>query len=118
MITLADDATTFRGASQPGIYLAGSGDKEFRFAVNLAPGESDTAALPLEQLEQLGLRFDSSVPLAEQLDRLRQARDTELEGRQQVWRWLLVGCLSILILEIWWAGRAARPVAAPAEPLA
>ncbi len=111
-------ATDFRETTVPGIYQAGSGKDEFRFAVNIASSESDTAPLALEQLDQLGLQLGQAVTRAERLSRERQARDTELESRQQVWRWLLVGCLGVLILETWWAGRASRLAQAPTEALA
>jgi hypothetical protein len=99
---------TFRETSEPGIYHSSVGKDEFRFAVNLSPSESDTAPLPLEQLEQLGLKFGQSLTKAERLSRERQERDTELEARQQVWRWLMIGCLIVVILETCWAARASR----------
>ena len=51
------------------------------------------------------------------LKRIRQQRDTELESRQKIWRWLVVGALGVLIVETFWAGRAARHIA-KAEVLA
>jgi hypothetical protein len=107
-ISLKNDATDFSATAQPGICRVGEGPGEFRFAVNLAASESDTAPLPLEQLEQLGVRLAADVTRAERVEHLRQERDAELESRQQVWRWLLVGCLGVLIVETWWAGRASR----------
>lgn len=101
-------AATFRETTEPGIYTSGGGKDEFRFAVNLAASESDTAPLPIEQLEQLGLKLGQSVTKAERLSRERQERDTELEARQQVWRWLMIGCLLVVILETCWAARASR----------
>jgi hypothetical protein len=102
---LSIGATSFTDTEQPGIYQATSATDELRFAVNLAPAESDTAPLDLEQFEQLAVRVGTSLTSAERLDRQRQQRDTELESRQKVWRWLLVGCLALLIVETWWAGR-------------
>lgn len=96
---------------QPGIYKISSGPDEQRFAVNLAVAESNTAPLELEQFEQLGIKPASSLTRNEQLDRIRQQRDTELESRQKVWRWLLVGALAVLVLETFWAGRATRQIA-------
>jgi len=131
-VNIAADAETFGQTDQPGIYHAGSSSRsrlpdgtlgneegparqagptgldELRFAVNLAASESDTAPLDMEQLEQLGVRLGTDLSRAERLSRIRQQRDTELESRQKVWRWLLVGCLGLLIVETWWAGRAAR----------
>ncbi len=113
-ISLPTSQTSFAETTSPGIYQAA----ELRFAVNLASSESATAPLELEQLEQLGVRVSQSVTRAEELDRLRQAQDTELEGRQNVWRWLLVGCIGFLILETWWSGRAAKASAAATEVVA
>ncbi|TXT35917.1 MAG: hypothetical protein FD138_1175, partial [Planctomycetota bacterium] len=90
----------------PGIYRAKVGSTETRFAVNLSPTESNTAPLNLEQLEQRGVRFGTDLTRAQRIDRERQQRDTELENRQKVWRWLIVAALATLILETWWAGRA------------
>lgn len=101
-------AAAFRETTEPGIYAAGAGKDEFRFAVNLAASESDTAPLAIEQLEQLGLKLGQSITKAERLSRERQERDTELEARQQVWRWLMIGCLMVVILETCWAARASR----------
>lgn len=111
---LADDSQSFTGTSQPGIYSIG----DLRFAVNLAPSESDTAPLASDQLEQLGVRLGPEVTRSEELANMRQQRDTELESRQQLWRWLLVACIGILIMESWWAGHAARQSVASTEAIA
>jgi hypothetical protein len=92
----------------PGIHTNGADS----VAVNLAPAESDTAPMQMEQLEQLGVKRGVDLTRAERLRRIRQQRDTELEGRQKVWRWLLVACLVLLIGETLWAARAARPAQA------
>jgi aerotolerance regulator-like protein/VWA domain-containing protein len=101
---------SFAQTDQPGIYdIAGGADAQ-RFAVNLAAMESNTAPLELEQLEQLGVKTGAALSRQERLERIRQERDTELEGRQKFWRWLLVGALGVLVLETFWAGRAARQI--------
>jgi len=107
---LAASATAFDQTDQPGVYQIGEGNSAPRFAVNLAVAESNTAPLALEQLEQLGVRLGAVPPKAERLDRIRQQRDTELESRQKIWRWLIVGALGALIVETWWAGRATRQI--------
>ncbi|HEV3341501.1 MAG TPA: BatA domain-containing protein [Pirellulales bacterium] len=106
-VTVGADAKVFDGADQPGIFRLHVGENEYPFAVNLEPAESNTAPLELERLEQLGVRFSSQLTRAERADKLRQQRDTELESHQQLWRWLLVGALGLLIVETWFAGRAA-----------
>jgi hypothetical protein len=107
---LPADAATFQETDQPGIYRASFATDEARFAVNLAASESNTAPLEMEQLEQLGVRLSASLTRAQRLDQIRQQRDTELERSQKLWRWIIVGTLAVLVLETWWAGRAARQI--------
>ncbi len=114
-VPLVEAGEAAEPATEPGIFRRGSADNELTYAVNLSPAESDTAPLSLEELDQLGVRRTAEVSLDTRLTRLRQERDTELEGRQKVWRWLLVGCLLFLIGETLWAGMAARPAAKPLE---
>ena len=97
---------TFTATDRPGIYVAKTEPVETRFAVNIAATESNTAPLDLEQLEQSGMRRGSEITTAERVDRIRQQRDTELESRQKIWRWLIVLAIVTLILEILLAGRA------------
>lgn len=108
--TLAADASRFEGTLEPGLYRAVGGTEPLQFAVNIAPLESDTALLPIETLEQLGVRLGAAPPKDQRLSQIRQQRDIELESRQKVWRWLLVGCLALVIAETWYSGRAAGPV--------
>lgn len=105
--------SNFTDTNQPGIYRANVGSTETLFAVNLSATESNTAPLDLEQLEQRGVRFTVELTRNERIDRIRQQRDTELEGHQKVWRWLIVLALTTLIVETWWAGRAEHGTAKP-----
>lgn len=114
-ITLDVGQTTFTGTDRPGIYLARTGSKETRFAVNLEASESNTAPLDLEHLEQSGVRMGVNLSRTERVERIRQQRDTELESRQKIWRWLIVLAIGILILETWFAGRQERTLA-PVAP--
>jgi hypothetical protein len=103
----------------PGLYRAISAGHTQQFAVNLAPEESDTAPLDFDQLEQFGVPLQSQVTqrpgrVAQEEASLHAA---QLESRQKVWRWLLVGCLGFIIIETWWAGRAARLAQRPTEGL-
>ena len=109
------DLSTFSETDLPGIYRAKVGSTETRFAVNLPATESLTAPLDLEQLEQRGVRMGTELTRTQRIDRVRQQRDTELESRQKVWRWLIVVALGLLILETWWAGRAERQVFGKSE---
>ncbi len=109
-VRLAADASSFTETDRPGIYRAKVGSTETRFAVNLSASESLTAPLDLEQLEQRGVRMGTEQTRSQRIDRVRQQRDTELESRQKVWRWLIVVSLGLLVLETWWAGRAERKI--------
>lgn len=109
-VRLAADVSTFSETDRPGIYRAKVGSTETRFAVNLSASESLTAPLDLEQLEQRGVRMGTEQTRSQRIDRVRQQRDTELESRQKVWRWLIVVSLGLLVLETWWAGRAERKI--------
>lgn len=109
---LSADAKTFDGTDQPGIYHIRVGETEHPFAVNLAAVESNTTPMDLERLEQLGVRFANQQTRAQRAEQLRQQRDTELESRQQLWRWLIVVAIAFLILETWLAGRATRRIEA------
>jgi hypothetical protein len=111
-------AEAFDGADQPGLYRVRFGDEEFRFAVNVAGAESDTAPLELERLEQLGVRLNQRRSRAERAALVRQQRDIELEGRQKVWRWAIVAALATLMLETWLSGRASRHIRHTTEALA
>ncbi len=109
-VRLDADLSTFSETDQPGIYRAKVGSTETRFAVNLLATESLTAPLDLEQLEQRGVRIGTELTRTQRIDRVRQQRDTELESRQKVWRWLIVVAIGLLVLETWWAGRAERKI--------
>lgn len=107
-VNLGAGEKVFAATDEPGIYRVTTGTTETQFAVNLAAAESDTAPLDAGQLEQRGVHFGSGLTRAERLARERQQRDTELEGRQKAWLWLIAAAVGLLILETWWAGRAER----------
>ena len=107
MVSLDSQRPTFVG-TVPGVYELQRGQQVQSFAVNLAARESVTAALDVEQLEQLGVRFGLHKNRTEEIERQRQLRDIELEGRQKVWRWLIIAGLAVLGIETIVAGRLAR----------
>ncbi len=110
-VAISANSTSFNDVDQPGIYEIHGPATPARFAANLSAAESNTALLELEQLEQLGVNMKSVLTRAERLDRIRQQRDTELESRQKIWRWMLAAVLGLLVLETFLAGRAARQIA-------
>ena len=75
------------------------------FAVNLDPLESKTSPLHVETIEQLGVRLASHSRQIIDREQVRQMYNAELEGRQKLWRWLILAVLGILIFETWLAGR-------------
>jgi hypothetical protein len=117
VVTLPPGSTSFTATDQPGVYTVDLPAGERPFAVNLDPAESKVAPLHAETLEQLGCRLVN--PTRERADRelLRQMHNAELEGRQKLWRWLILAAISVLIVETWLAGRIKRPRLALAEAL-
>jgi hypothetical protein len=104
-------------ATEPGIYSVTRSSPidgpPLRFAVNLDPHESETSPLPVEELEQLGVRLtsgDESRMIEAEHSRRRQMLAMELESRQKLWRWIIVGTLAVLFVETWLAGRLTRRV--------
>jgi hypothetical protein len=116
-VVLPSTATTFDATDMPGVYRYAAGDESWSFAVNVAPRESDTAPLEPAKLEALGVKLGMHLSQTEQAARDRQLRDTELESRQKIWKWLIVGAVSVLLCETLLAGwRARAPIVPLGEP--
>jgi hypothetical protein len=127
-LRLRSDEAIFSQTMTPGIYTLGiahrSADIPVRsnsesgpsrqFAVNLDAAESRTAPMPLDELERLGAPvLHQPTVAAHEAERKVRLRNTELEERQKLWRWFLLGTMAILFAETWLAGRTARSVPAP-----
>ncbi len=116
-VTMADHQE-FAETDEPGIYRVivaepGSASSTRAFAVNLAPAESRTDPFAPDALESAGVRLASTAALPVLSEAAeRQLRARELEGRQKVWRWLVLLAIGVLLLETWLAGRLARKSAA------
>ena len=96
----------FSATDQPGVYAGTIGSDTVRFAVNLDPAESRTVPLPVEELERLGVPLKIQVAdLKKEAEKKERLHAAELEQRQKLWRWLLVGALLFLIFETAVAGR-------------
>jgi hypothetical protein len=77
-------------------------------AVNLDPIESKTAPLAVETLEQFGCRLARGARAVVDREAVRQMRNAELEGRQKLWRPVIVLAIAVLTVETWLAGRLGR----------
>ena len=112
--TLAPGVAEFTATDAPGIYQAratgpAGTDPTRIFAVNLDPSESQTAPLASETLERRGVKLAGNTARQQiAAEALRQMQTAELEGRQKLWRWLVLGAIALLIGETWLAGRVDR----------
>lgn len=104
--------TAFTKTDLPGIYSATVGGRVRRFAVNLSLEESRTAPLSPDELARLGVPVQAAVnfPVAKTQDHQRHLQQAELENRQKIWRWLIVGVLAVTLGEIILSGWLVRRV--------
>ncbi len=77
-------------------------------AVNIDPAESRTSLMPADQFSALGVELGVHETGEEEIERKRQLLDIELENRQKVWKWLVLGALGLIVGESWLAGRTDR----------
>jgi hypothetical protein len=115
--TTPPETTSFGETDLPGVYAIDMADGRRSFAVNLDPAESKTSPLHVETLEQFGCRLANPSRKVDDHESLRQMQNMELEGRQKLWRWLILAAIGVLIVETWLAGRLVRPRPARAEAL-
>ena len=101
-------AATFDDAGHPGVYRLAAADRELPIAVNVAPDESRTAPVAVEELEQWGAKLGAKPVSDELATRQRQLQVMELENRQKLWRWLIVAVIGLLIAETALAGGLTR----------
>jgi hypothetical protein len=107
-IDLPRTATTFDQADRPGIYHLSDSGQDTPLAVNVHPDESRTAPLAVEDLERWGAKVGKPESTAEIAARDRRLKSAELENRQKLWRWLILGVLGLLAVETALAGRLAK----------
>jgi hypothetical protein len=109
--------SAFTATEVPGIYLATTGNKAQRFAVNLPLEESRTGPLAVDELVSAGVPMRATVdPSVRQAqERKTRLEHEELENRQKLWRWLILAVLAITFVEIavgGWLARRKDPVEA------
>jgi hypothetical protein len=104
--------TSFTETDLPGIYTATYGSKERRFAVNLPLDESRTAPMSPDEFARLGVPLQTPVefPIVKTQAQQHHLQQAELENRQKIWRWLIVGVLAVTLGEIILSGWLARRV--------
>ena len=107
-VNLLGDAARFDATTAPGIYRTTVTGEEVPVAVNLSPEESRTAPLTVEDLERWGAKVGTPATPAEIVTRQQQLQRAELENRQKLWQWLIVGVLVLLAAETFVAGRLVR----------
>jgi hypothetical protein len=107
-IELTEGSDVFMDTTVPGIYALIDNGQETLFAVNLADAESETEPLGIERLEQFDVAMGTAPSQAEELERMRQLRDAELENRQKLWKWLVVAVLVLLGVETLLAAQRTR----------
>lgn len=116
-LTLAAGETNFSRTDLPGIYTVTTGQTTARFVVNLDPSESRTVPLPVDELERLGVPLARTpVEVRSETERKARLQNSELENRQKLWRWFILGTVVVVLTETWVAGRAARRAAQALQP--
>ncbi len=98
----------YKATDTPGLYTIVSPARTYRFAVNIDPRESHTDVRDVDELEQLGVVIGTQPTRFELADERRALHDVELEKRQHLWQWLLVGAIVLLLGETLLAGRLGR----------
>ena len=115
-----DDDSAFTATDLPGIYAVQSPTGGRSFAVNLAPAESRTEPMAVEDLERMGISLGSVSDVTSTVGaQATQHRSfAQMESQQKLWRWVLATTLGMLLVEIWLAGRLTRigPVSEGQQP--
>lgn len=95
----------------PGIYEFQKGGNQFQFAVNLDRRESETTVLSPDQFAAFKVPLDFHSTAIEELNRVQQLKDVQLESQQKLWKWLIVSAIILLTIEAILAAIAAgKPI--------
>ena len=119
LISLDAGQQSFTQTDLPGIYAieSSAGSARSEFAINLPTKESQTAAMPIEDLEKLGISLSQQVQEVRTVESRFSGEQTRrsafgrigLEYEQKVWRWVFIALLAVSLIEIWLAGWLTRP---------
>ena len=106
---------TFTATDEPGIYTASPAP--LRLVVNLAPEESRLMPLDPARLSALGVPLQGTETAEARASVANPAviQAMEVESRQKLWRWLLLGAIVVLLLETPIAARLSRSPGQPAS---
>ncbi len=110
-VPLDENQRAFSQTDLPGIYTVDSPLGNRLFAVNLSAKECQTAVMPIEDIENLGVRVKQPSVAAAQRPERTQSPDSEqrlkrhrdfaaLESEQKLWRWVFVLLLAFSLVEI------------------
>ena len=98
--------------ASPGIHaFTSSTDSKLadvQIAVNIDPSESQIETMPVDQISALGVEVGTHNTTEEEVEQQRKLLDFELENRQKLWKWLVLGAIGLVIAESWLAGRTDR----------
>jgi hypothetical protein len=118
VIRLNAGQENFAQTDLPGIYTIESSAGNHIFALNLPEKECQTAVMPIEDIEEFGIRLaQTSGYSAEHAELSVGSRSTrvsrlssfaELESEQKIWRWIFIGLLAVSFIEIALAGWLTR----------
>jgi hypothetical protein len=97
-----DSAFVATAPAKPGIYQVKQGDQTRFVALEVPAAASNIAPLPLDTWEKLGVplhakAITAAAPLPSPLGQEQTAAN--LESRQKLWRWALLGAAILLALE-------------------
>lgn len=84
---------------EPGLYWLNEDGKRRQIAVTLPASESQLDLIDLDRFEQYGVVTGKSDSAKERREAARLSQVRELENRQKLWRWLLVGAIAVLLVE-------------------
>ena len=106
------EASSDHRLTSPGIHaFTSSADSQLvnlKIAVNINPSESQIDTMPADQISALGVEVGTHNTTQEEVEQQRLLQDFELENRQKLWKWLVIGALALIIAESWLAGRTDR----------
>ncbi|MDB6055828.1 MAG: hypothetical protein JWN25_3351 [Verrucomicrobiales bacterium] len=97
---------SFEATDVPGIYTATFEGKSRKYAVNVPLDESKTTALSPDQLAGMGvpMKFTAEVAASTITQDPQTLQNSELEKRQKIWRWVILGVLVLTIAEVFLSG--------------